>query len=70
MACKPAQKIVKSMDIDEIAKHLRIDTAAPHYSEEELNKLGSKALRKFAKLTGIIKDEPTEDGTESVHGES
>ena len=60
---KPAQKIIKSMDIDEIAKQLRIDNAPPQRSTEELNELGGEALRKFMELTGQI--EPDEEETES-----
>ena len=65
MACKPAQKIVKSMKIDEIMKQMRVDNAPPHYTEEELNDMGSKALRKFMKLSGLERgeDEPDSDGS-------
>lgn len=60
MACKPAQKIVKSMNVDEITKELRKANAQPQYTEEELNELGSKALRKFMKLSGLGKTEENE----------
>ena len=64
MACKPAQKIVKSMNIDEITRELRKANAGPQYTEEELNELGSKALRRFMEATGQdkIKNEPDTDG--------
>ena len=62
MATKPAQKIVKSMDIDELAKQMRIDNAMPHYSEEELNEMGSKALRKFMTLNE--QEKPNDNETE------
>ena len=64
MACKPAQKIVKSMNIDEITRELRLANATPQYTEEQLNELGSKALRKFMELSGQTKtkeDESKED---------
>lgn len=60
MACKPAQKIVKSMKIDEIMKQMRIDNAPPQYTEEELNEMGSKALRKFMEASGLDKTEEDE----------
>jgi len=63
MACKPAQKIVKSMNIDEITRELRLANATPQYTEEQLNELGSKALRKFMELSGQSKkNESDTDG--------
>lgn len=53
---KPAQKIVKSTDIDEIAKEMRVTNAPPQYSNEELNELGSEALHKFMRLTKQTKE--------------
>ena len=65
MPCKPAQKIVKSMKIDDIMKEMRKANATPHYSEEELNELGSKALRKFMKLSGLERGEDESDSNGS-----
>lgn len=61
MACKPAQKIIKSMNVDEIIKELRKANAQPQYTEEELNEMGSKALRKFMELSGQTKKEDESD---------
>lgn len=62
---KPAQKIVKSTDIDEIAKEMRITNAPPQYSPEELNELGSEALHKFMRLTKQTKEDENKEETES-----
>lgn len=62
---KPAQKIVKSMDIDELIKEMRIQDAPPQFSEEELNKAGSKAIRKFMILTKQTKEDENKEETES-----
>lgn len=62
---KPAQKIVKSTDIDEIAKEMRISNAPPQYSPEELNELGSEALYKFMRLTKQTIEDENKEETES-----
>jgi hypothetical protein len=60
-----AQKIVKSTDIDEIAKEMRVTNAPPQYSNEELNELGSEALHKFMRLTKQTKEDENKEETES-----
>jgi len=62
---KPAQKIVKSTDIDEIAKEMRVTNATPQYSNEELNELGSEALHKFMRLTKQTIEDENKEETES-----